>query len=205
MNVVLLGAPGAGKGTQASKICEKYGICHISTGDIFRKHIAEKTKLGILAKNYISNGQLVPDEVTVEIVKDRITKDDCKNGCLLDGFPRTVSQAEALQEFCKIDRVIDIDVPFDSLLDRLTGRRVCPECGESFHISAHDSMYCAKCGERLIQRDDDNEDTVKLRLNVYKRQTAPLIDYYEKVGLLRTVNGEKSVDGVFSEVVEALK
>ncbi len=205
MNVVLLGAPGAGKGTQASKICEKLDICHISTGDIFRKHIAEKTPLGIVAKTYIDKGQLVPDEVTVDIVKERIKEDDCKNGYLLDGFPRTVAQAEALEDFCIIDRVIDIDVPFDLLLNRLTGRRVCPNCGASYHVDFYNEKTCSSCGETLIQRDDDNEVTVGLRLNVYKRQTAPLIKYYKKAGVLVSVDGSKNSEDVFSEIVEALK
>ena len=205
MNVVLLGAPGAGKGTQSSKICEKLGICHISTGDIFRKHIAEKTPIGIFAKTYIDKGQLVPDEVTVDIVKERISKDDCKNGYLLDGFPRTVAQAEALEDFCIIDRVIDIDVPFELLLHRLTGRRVCPNCGASYHVDFYNDKNCSSCGETLIQRDDDNEETVGLRLNVYKRQTAPLIKYYKKAGVLVTVDGSKDSEDVFSDIVEALK
>lgn len=206
MNIVLLGAPGAGKGTQASRICEKYGIAHISTGDIFRKNIREKTPLGIEAKSYIDKGQLVPDKVTVGIVRERIKEDDCKNGFLLDGFPRTVAQAEALENFSVIDVAINIDVPLDRLLRRLTGRRVCPKCGESYHVDGlNGSTTCAKCGEKLIQRADDNEETVGSRLNVYSEQTAPLISYYEKAGTLKTVNGDLTPDAVFGEIVEALK
>lgn len=206
MNIVLLGAPGAGKGTQASRICEKYGIAHISTGDIFRKNIREKTSLGIEAKSYIDKGQLVPDKVTVGIVRERIKEDDCKNGFLLDGFPRTVAQAEALENFSVIDVAINIDVPLDRLLRRLTGRRVCPKCGESYHVDGlNGSTTCAKCGEKLIQRADDNEETVGSRLNVYSEQTAPLISYYEKAGTLKTVNGDLTPDAVFGEIVEALK
>ena len=157
-----------------------------------------------VSKN-IDKGQLVPDEVTVDIVKERISKDDCKNGYLLDGFPRTVAQAEALEDFCIIDRVIDIDVPFDLLLHRLTGRRVCPNCGASYHVDFYNDKNCSSCGEALIQRDDDNEATVELRLNVYKRQTAPLIKYYKKAGVLVTVDGSKDSEDVFSDIVEALK
>lgn len=205
MNIILLGAPGAGKGTQATQICEKYCIAHISTGDIFRENMENGTPLGKIAKSYIDKGMLVPDEVTVEIVKSRITADDCKNGCILDGFPRTVAQAEALNKFCKIDRVIDIDIPLEKLMKRLTGRRVCTDCKESFHIDyLNGATKCPHCGGELIQRKDDNEETVTSRLNVYKKQTAPLIDYYEKAGLLVTVNGDKSPNAVFEEITEAL-
>lgn len=206
MNLVLLGAPGAGKGTQATKICESYNIPHISTGDIFRKNISEKTPIGIKAKSYIDRGELVPDEVTVAIVKARLEEADCKNGFLLDGFPRTVAQAAALEEFAKIDVVIDVDVPLGKLLKRLTGRRVCPDCKESYHIDfLNGSTICSRCGATLIQRADDNEQTVKSRLDVYVEQTAPLIDYYAKAGVLKAVDGDKAVDAVFQEIKEALK
>lgn len=206
MIIILLGAPGAGKGTQATQICEKYNIAHISTGDIFRANMKNHTPLGQIAKSYIDKGMLVPDEVTVEIVKDRVNADDCKNGYLLDGFPRTVAQAEALNNFCKIDCVIDIDVPLEKLMKRLTGRRVCADCKESFHIDyLSGATKCPHCGGELIHREDDNEATVTSRLNVYKEQTAPLIEFYEKAGVLKTVNGDNAPAVVFDEIVEALK
>ncbi len=204
MNLVLLGAPGAGKGTQAVKIAEAYGIPHISTGDIFRKNISEKTPIGIIAKRYIDNGQLVPDEVVVEIVAQRLLEDDAKNGYLLDGFPRTLAQAKALDKITSLDTVINIAVDLNALADRLTGRRVCQECKQSFHISTMKSEYCPGCGGKLIQRDDDKIETVNARLEVYTAQTAPLIEYYENQGKLVTVDGMKSIDGVFEEISEAL-
>ena len=164
MKVILLGAPGAGKGTQAVRLAKRYNIPHISTGDIFRSNIKERTPIGIVAKSYIDKGQLVPDEVTIQIVKERLEKDDCKNGYLLDGFPRTVSQAEALDGFSEIDSVVNIDVPLHKLMRRITGRRVCGKCGESYHIDYLDgSTSCRKCDGELIQRGDDNEETVGKR------------------------------------------
>ena len=178
MNIILLGAPGAGKGTQASKISDAYKLPHISTGDIFRENIKNETQIGLLAKSFIDKGQLVPDEVTCKIVENRIEKDDCKNGYMLDGFPRTIAQAEALDKVAKIDLVINIDVDHSLLLDRLCGRRVCKDCGESYHISRlGDKTDCARCGGELYQRKDDNEETVGNRLKVYSEQTAPLIKY----------------------------
>lgn len=206
MNIVFLGAPGAGKGTQASLVAEKYNIPHISTGDIFRQNIKEKTPIGIVAKGYIDRGQLVPDEVTIEIVKGRINQDDCKNGYILDGFPRDVVQAEALNSFTKLDAVIDIVIPLDRLLKRLTGRRVCVKCGESYHTDfIGNATVCEKCGSTLIHRDDDTEATVAKRLDVYTTKTAPLIQYYEDCKLLRKVDGDKSVNQVFDEIVKVLK
>lgn len=206
MNIVLLGAPGAGKGTQATTICERYGIPHVSTGDIFRKNIKEKTPVGIVAKGYIDKGQLVPDEVTEEIVRLRIEEPDCKNGFLLDGFPRTVAQAEALGKITALDAVVNIDVPLGKLMKRLTGRRVCKNCGESYHVDfIGDKTSCAKCGGELIHRDDDTEETVTKRLAVYTDQTAPLIDYYEDKGLLINVDGDKPVEEVENLIFKALK
>lgn len=206
MNIVLLGAPGAGKGTQASKICDKYKIPHISTGDIFRENITEKTPIGLVAQTYIDRGQLVPDEVTVQIVRERIAKPDCKNGYLLDGFPRTVAQAEALEDFSIIDVAIDIDIPLDRLMKRLTGRRICEDCKDSFHVSfIGDCTICPNCGGKLIQRADDNDETVSLRLDVYKKQTSPLINYYKSTGVLKAVDGDKPVNDVFASIVEALE
>ena len=205
MKVILLGAPGAGKGTQAVRLAKRYNIPHISTGDIFRSNIKERTPIGIVAKSYIDKGQLVPDEVTIQIVKERLEKDDCKNGYLLDGFPRTVSQAEALDGFSEIDSVVNIDVPLHKLMRRITGRRVCGKCGESYHIDYLDgSTSCRKCDGELIQRADDNEDTVGKRLEVYEKQTAPLIDHYKSKGKLIDVDGDGDIDSVFAAIVERL-
>ena len=205
MNVILLCAPGAGKGTQAVRIAAAMNIPHISTGDIFRKNIKEKTPVGLKAKSYIDRGQLVPDEVVVEIVQQRIDEDDCKNGFLLDGFPRTIAQAEALDRLTNIDSVINLEVDLDKLVDRITGRRVCEKCGESYHVSTKKDDICEKCGGKLIQRADDTEETVKSRLNVYKNETAPLINFYKNQGVLKNVDGMKSIEEVFEEISKALK
>ena len=205
MNVILLGAPGAGKGTQAVRIAAAMNIPHISTGDIFRKNIKEKTPVGLKAKSYIDRGQLVPDEVVVEIVQQRIDEDDCKNGFLLDGFPRTIAQAEALDRLTNIDSVINLEVDLDKLVDRITGRRVCEKCGESYHVSTKKDDICEKCGGKLIQRADDTEETVKSRLNVYKNETAPLINFYKNQGRRKIVDGTKSIEEVFEEISKALK
>lgn len=205
MKVILLGAPGAGKGTQAVRLAQRYNIPHISTGDIFRSNIKERTPIGIVAKSYIDKGQLVPDEVTIQIVKERLEKDDCKNGYLLDGFPRTVSQAEALDGFSEVDSVVNIDVPLHKLMRRITGRRVCGKCGESYHIDYLDgSTSCKKCDGTLIQRADDNEETVGKRLEVYEKQTAPLIDHYKSKGKLIDIDGDGDIDSVFAAIVERL-
>ncbi|MBR2385010.1 MAG: adenylate kinase [Clostridia bacterium] len=205
MNVILLGAPGAGKGTQAVRLAEKYNIPHISTGDIFRSNIKGQTPIGIVAKSYIDKGQLVPDEVTIQIVKERLEKEDCKNGYLLDGFPRTVSQAEALDTFSKVEAVVNVDVPLGKLLKRITGRRVCGKCGESYHVDyLNGKTDCAKCGAELIQRADDNEVTVASRLEVYEKQTAPLIEYYAQKGVLLTVDGDGDIEKVFNSICEKL-
>ncbi len=205
MNLILLGAPGAGKGTQAVKIAEEYKIPHISTGDIFRKNIKEQTELGKLAKTYIDKGELVPDEVTIAIVADRLKAADCANGWLLDGFPRTVAQAEALAGFAKVDTVINIDIDLQLLLRRLTGRRVCGDCGESYHVDMLDGrMICAKCKGALYQRDDDTEETVQSRLDVYVKQTSPLISYYSDQNILKNVNGNDSIENVFAEIKRVL-
>lgn len=204
MKLILLGAPGAGKGTQAALIAERYGIPQISTGNILRQNIKAQTPLGILAKSIIDKGNLVPDEVVVEIVKDRLAQDDCKGGWLLDGFPRTLAQADALAKFESVDCVLDISVPLEILSDRISGRRVC-ECGESYHVSTlNGATTCSKCGKTLYQRADDNEETVKNRLVAYKNQTEPLIGYYQKLGLIKTINGAQSVEDVFSDVQKEL-
>ena len=205
MNIILLGAPGAGKGTQASKISESFALPHISTGDIFRENIKNETPIGLLAKTFIDKGQLVPDEVTCKIVEERISKTDCADGFMLDGFPRTIKQAEMLDGITKVDLVINIVVDFSLLLDRLCGRRVCKDCGESYHVSRlNGETKCARCGGELYQRKDDNPETVQSRLDVYKAQTAPLIDYYESKGVLFNVEGNLAPDAVFVEIAKKL-
>lgn len=212
MKIVLLGPPGAGKGTQAKSISNRYSIPHISTGDIFRKNISENTPLGIEAKSYMDNGQLVPDEVTINMVKDRLQQDDCKNGYLLDGFPRTVHQAEALDNFLtkreeSIDTALLIEVPKEFILERMTGRRVCPSCGASYHIKfnppANDGK-CDLCGSDVIQRKDDTEETVKERLDVYENQTQPLIDFYKNKKQLSVVDGTQAINEVFESICKIL-
>lgn len=203
MKLILLGAPGAGKGTQATRISDKYGLPHISTGDILRKNIKEGTELGIEAKSYIDAGQLVPDEVVINIVKDRLQQADCKKGYILDGFPRTVAQAEALDKVAEIDVVINIAVDPALIVDRITGRRMCA-CGESYHISMGIGETCPKCGSKLYQRDDDKEDTVKARMQVYENQTAPLIDYYTAKDLVIDVDGGKPLNEVFEQISKVI-
>ncbi|NBJ70528.1 MULTISPECIES: adenylate kinase [Clostridia] len=208
MNLILMGLPGAGKGTQAEKINEKYNIPHISTGDMFRLAIKEGTDLGKKAKEYMDRGELVPDEVTNGIVKERLSKDDCKNGFLLDGFPRTIAQAEALQSLLRdinqsIDYVIHVDVPEEKLVERLTGRRICPTCGTTYHVVYNppkEDGICDKDGSSLIQRDDDKPATVKKRLSVNIEQTKPLLDFYDEKGYLVTVNGDQDIDQVFQDI-----
>lgn len=205
MNIVLLGAPGAGKGTQASLIENEFHLEHISTGDIFRANIKGGTPIGKLAKSYIDAGKLVPDEVTCEIVKNRLAEEDVKSGYMLDGFPRNIFQAEELDKFANIDLCINIDVDVKLLMDRICGRRVC-SCGESYHVSTlNGATTCAKCGKQLYQRDDDNPTTVQSRLDTYFSQTAPLIDYYAKQGKLFTVNsGTLKPNEVFAIIAEEL-
>ncbi len=207
MNIILLGAPGAGKGTQATRISDKYGMPHISTGDIFRENIKNQTEIGLLAKSYIDKGQLVPDDVTCRIVEERLSRADCREkGYLLDGFPRTIAQAEALDKFAKIDAVVNIDIDFSLLMNRLCGRRVCRECGESYHVSMlNGATTCARCGGELYQRKDDNPETVQSRLAVYTEQTAPLIDYYKKKGVLLNFIGTDDPPAVlFGEITAQL-
>ena len=205
MNVLLLGAPGAGKGTQATRISERYGLPHISTGDIFRANIKNETPIGLLAKSYIDKGQLVPDEVTCKIVENRLQEEDCKAGYLLDGFPRTIAQAEALDQFTNVEAVININIDFSLLMERLCGRRVCKDCGESYHVSViGNETKCSKCGGELYQRKDDNPETVQNRLDVYENQTSPLIEYYTKKGVIINVAGERTPDEVFASIVKAL-
>lgn len=212
MKIVMLGAPGAGKGTQAIKIADKYDIPHISTGDIFRANIKGGTELGQKAKSYIDKGELVPDEVTIGMLLDRIAQDDCKNGYVLDGFPRTIPQAESLTEALKsqgdqIDFALNIDVPDEAIIERMSGRRACPKCGATYHIvyaAPKTENICDKCGTELIIRSDDKPETVKDRLNVYHQQTEPLIAYYKTAGVLREVDGTQKLPKVFEDVVAIL-
>lgn len=205
MKLIFLGPPGAGKGTQAERIAERYGLAHISTGDMLRAEMREGTALGEAARGYISRGELVPDEVIIGMVKGRILQSDCANGFLFDGFPRTVAQADALSGICAIDRVINIDVPFDRLVARISGRRMCPDCGAAYHVSTHRGNVCDKCGGTLYQREDDREETVLNRLRVYEAQTQPLIDYYASRGMLSTVNGDGAIDAVAQAIAEAIE
>lgn len=212
MRIILLGAPGAGKGTQARKLSLKYNIPHISTGDIFRTNIKNGTELGIKAKKYIDEGLLVPDELVVELVTDRLSKDDCKAGYILDGFPRTIPQAEALDIALeaageKIDCAIEVDASDMAIIKRMTGRRACPACGATYHIiSIPPKMegICDNCGAELILRDDDKPETVQKRLEVYHEQTQPLLKYYKEKGILKTVDGVKDADETFKDIVNFL-
>lgn len=212
MKIIMLGAPGAGKGTQAKKIAEKYSVPHISTGDIFRANIKEGTELGKKAKTYMDQGLLVPDELVVELVIDRIKQADCENGFVLDGFPRTIPQAEALDAALKnigeaMDYAIDVDVPDENIINRMSGRRACLDCGATYHIVTIPTKVegiCDVCGSKIVLRDDDKPETVQKRLEVYHAQTQPLIDYYKKQGILKTVDGTQLMDAVFNAIVEIL-
>ncbi len=205
MKLVFLGPPGAGKGTQAAKICEKLSIPHISTGDMLRSAIANGTPTGLKAKAFVESGGLVPDEVLIEMVSERLSNADCANGYLLDGFPRTVHQAEALNVICAPDTVIDVEVKDEKLLKRLTGRRVCRQCQNTFHISQlENDKVCPDCGGELYQRKDDSPETISNRLSVYHSQTAPLIDFYTAMGTLKTVDGDDEPDKVTSAILNAL-
>ena len=209
MKLILLGAPGAGKGTQAERICEKYNIPAISTGNIIREALKNQTEMGLKAKSFIDAGQLVPDEVVIGIIKDRLAKDDCRDGFILDGFPRTIPQAEALDEMgVEIDKVIDIEVADEAIVGRMSGRRVCKDCGASYHLEYKKPKQegkCDACGAELIQRKDDHPDTVLDRLKVYHEQTEPLKDFYEKKGKLRVVEGQDSVDDTTKMTFAALE
>ena len=213
MKIIMLGAPGAGKGTQAKLIAEKYGIPHISTGDIFRANIKEGTPLGKEAKEYMDKGQLVPDELTVRILLDRVSRDDCKDGYVLDGFPRTIPQAQVLDNEVakmddKIDFAIDVEVPDEDIIRRMGGRRACPKCGSTYHIEhipPKKEGICDECGSELVLRDDDKPETVKSRLEVYHKQTQPLIDHYSKMNILRTVDGTQDMNDVFANIVRLLE
>ena len=205
MNIIFLGPPGAGKGTQAQMICDALKIPQVSTGDMLRRAMKEGTETGLKAKSYIDAGKLVPDEVIIDIVKERLAMDDCKGGYILDGFPRTVPQAEALDTFAAIDSVIELDVADQVLVERLSGRRVCLKCGATYHVSMlNGKTTCDKCGEELIQRNDDKAETVLNRLEVYYEQTAPLTGYYEKKGLLHKVAGDQGIENTFAAIMKEL-
>lgn len=212
MKIIMLGAPGAGKGTQAKKIAAKYGIPHISTGDIFRANIKEGTELGKKAKTYMDQGLLVPDELVVDLVVDRLQQDDCKKGYVLDGFPRTIPQAECLDTALakngeKMEYAIDVNVPDENIVTRMGGRRACVGCGATYHIVYNPTKVegiCDACGEKLILRDDDKPETVQKRLGVYHEQTQPLIDYYTKAGILKEVDGTVDMEDVFQSIVQIL-
>ena len=212
MKIIMLGAPGAGKGTQAKKIADVCNIPHISTGDIFRANIKNGTELGAKAKEYMDKGLLVPDELVCDLVVDRIQQDDCKKGFILDGFPRTIPQAEALTNALNaigqnMDFAVDVDVPDENIINRMSGRRACVGCGATYHLVFNPTKVegiCDVCGEKLILREDDKPETVKNRLNVYHEQTQPLIDYYKGQGILRTVDGTKAMDEVFADILKVL-
>lgn len=209
MKIILLGAPGAGKGTQAEVICNRYNIPAISTGNIIREALKTSTEMGLKAKSYMESGALVPDEVVIGIIKERIVKDDCKDGFILDGFPRTIPQAEALDKMgIVIDKVIDIEVPDEKIINRMSGRRVCEKCGASYHLEYKKPKVegiCDACSGTLIQRKDDHPDTVKSRLDVYHSETEPLKDYYEKQGKLTVVEGQEEIEATTRLLIEALE
>lgn len=206
MNIIFLGPPGAGKGTQAQIVCQKLGIPQISTGDMLRSAIADKTETGLKAKEYMDKGQLVPDAVVIDIVKERLTMADCQKGYILDGFPRTVEQAQALGAFAKIDAAINLDVPDEVLVARLSGRRVCPLCGAPYHVDRLEgAKVCKVDATPLIQRDDDKPETVLNRLQVYHQKTAPLIDYYANEGMLKNITGSGTLEEISQEILQTLE
>ncbi len=207
MKLVIFGPPSAGKGTQAQRLSHQYGIPQVSTGDLLRKAVADKTPLGLKVKSYLDQGKLGPDNLIVQLIKERVSKPDCKNGYLLDGFPRTMGQAKELEKMTDIDLVLNIVVDFEVLVERAVGRRTCPKCSAVYHVEFNPPMnegICEKCGSQLIQRDDDKEDTVRNRLTVYKEQTEPLIDYYRRKGKLVDIEGSGGIDAVFGRMVSMI-
>ena len=212
MKIIMLGAPGAGKGTQADMICSKYNVPHISTGDIFRANIKNGTELGMTAKGYMDRGELVPDSLVVDLVIDRIHQDDCENGYVLDGFPRTIPQAEALDAALAnageaVDYAINVDVPDENIVTRMSGRRACVKCGATYHVKYNAPAVegiCDNCGSELIQREDDKPETVLNRLSVYHEQTQPLIDYYDGKGIVKNIDGTKDLNDVFADITAIL-
>lgn len=204
-NIILLGAPGAGKGTQAAMIAEEFKVPHISTGDILRRNMKEGTPLGLKAKAFVESGGLVPDEVVIGLVEDRLSQEDCKNGYIIDGFPRTIAQAEALDKVARIDLAINIDVPFETIVSRLGGRRVCV-CGETYHVSMlNGETTCKRCGKELFIRDDDKPETVKNRLKVYSDQTQPLIDYYRSQNKVVDIKANGTKEEIFADIKKVLE
>ena len=212
MRLILLGPPGAGKGTQAVRLVDHFGIPQISTGDILRKAVKAGTELGTLAKSYMDKGELVPDDVVIGIIRDRLMETDCQKGYILDGFPRTIAQAEALDGMldkmgARIDHVVNVSVADEEIIKRLTGRRTCSNCGAGYHVifdPPQKEGVCDKCGGKLIQRDDDKEETIRARLEVYRKQTEPLINYYKQKGLLRTIPGEGNMEEIFKAILSVL-
>ena len=206
MKIILLGAPGSGKGTMAQKLTSDLNIPQISTGDIFRKNLKEETPLGLRVKDILASGGLVPDEITIEIVKNRLAEPDCANGYILDGFPRSIAQAEALDSFQDIDCAVNLDVDNETVVKRLSGRRFCPDCSGTFHVSTlNGQKTCPVCRGKLIIRPDDSEATVRERLRVYENTTFPLIEHYRKLGKLKTVNGDGGIDAVYKRILDVLK
>ena len=207
MKLVIFGPPSAGKGTQAQKLSKQYRIPQVATGDLLRKAVADKTPLGLKIKSYLDQGKLGPDEVIVQLIKERVAKPDCKNGFILDGFPRTMGQAKELERMSDIDLVLSIVVDFEVLVERAVGRRTCPKCSAVYHIKFNPPMnegICEKCGSKLAQRDDDKEDTVRNRLKVYQEQTAPLVEYYREKGMLVDIDGSGGIDAVYAQMVKAI-
>ena len=206
MNIIFLGPPGAGKGTQAQRVCAALNIPQISPGDILRRAMKDQTPTGLKAKAFVDAGQLVPDDVMIDIVRERLAQEDCQQGYILDGFPRTTLQAEALEKIAEIDAVIDLDVADEKLIERLSGRRVCLQCGATYHVSRlNGDTRCAACGDSLIQRDDDKAETVLNRLTVYHRQTAPLVDFYRARGKLRVIQGDGDMDTIFASIMDIVR
>lgn len=207
MKLVVFGPPSAGKGTQAQKLSAKYGLPQVSTGDLLRKAVADKTPLGVKVKSYLDQGRLGPDDLIVKLIKERVSKPDCRNGYLLDGFPRTMGQAKELDKMTNVDLVLNIVVDMEVLVERAVGRRSCPNCGAVYHVKFNpptNAGICEKCGSSLVQRDDDKEETVRNRLKVYQEQTAPLIEHYRKKGKLVDIDGSAGIDAVFSQMVKAV-
>jgi adenylate kinase len=207
MKLIIFGPPSAGKGTQAQKLSKKYGIPQIATGDLLREHVAKKTPIGIQVKAILDAGKLGPDDLIIKMISERVSKPDCKNGYLLDGFPRTMGQAKELEKMADIDLVLNIVVDFEALVERAVGRRICPKDNSVYHVKFNPPKKagaCDKCGSALIQRDDDKEETVRRRLGVYKEQTAPLVEYYKKNGKLVDIDGSAGIEGVFDQMVRAI-
>ena len=208
MKLIIFGPPSAGKGTQAQRLSKKYGIPQIATGDLLREAVAKKTPLGVKIKSYLDSGRLGPDDLIVQLISERVSKPDCADGYILDGFPRTMGQAEELDKMTKVDIVLNIVVDFEMLVERAIGRRICKQCAAVYHVKFNPPEkegVCDKCGAELIQRDDDKEDTVRNRLRIYMEQTAPLVDHFKKQGILVDIDGSRGIDGVFDQMVDAIE